>query len=245
MRGDRAAKKDLRAFARVLPEGEGPNGWRAPAGYLQRYFFSRVAVAPTGFEICGGVAVATHGEAEPMDKTSKRKPASKARHDGLFSISAASDLLNRSRRTITRALIGVRPDMIKSGLKLWRLARIITAVNENTAAPLLTKSGGGALAAETEAAFERYHAAEAEMRALPTIAARRAAAPELALMAKEALELMHDRDVACDLHPEHVELKNQAVTLLIVKGLEAVCEWTHSQAWDCFNADDGEDSEAA
>jgi hypothetical protein len=56
---------------------------------------------------------------------------------------------------------------------------------------------------------------------------------------------MHDRDVACDLHPEHVELKNQAVMLLVVRGLEALCEWTYSQAWDSFNADDGEDSEAA
>jgi len=135
--------------------------------------------------------------------------------------------------------------MIKSGLKLWRLARIITAINQNTAAPLLTKSGGGALAAETEAAFDRYHAGEAAMRALPTLAARREAAHELALVAKEALELMHDRDVACDLHPEHVELKNQAVMLLVVKGLESSCEWSHSQAWGCFNGPDTEDEEAA
>jgi triphosphoribosyl-dephospho-CoA synthetase len=102
-----------------------------------------------------------------------------------------------------------------------------------------------ALAAETEAAFERHHAGEATMRALPTLAARREAAREFALVAKEALELMHDRDVACDLHPEHVKLKNQAVMLLVVRGLEALCELTYSQAWDSFNADDGEDSEAA
>jgi len=114
------------------------------------------------------------------------------------------------------------------------------------------KNGGGngsvamtTIADQTEGAFERYHAAEAAMRALPTLAARRKAAHELVLIAREALRLMHARDVDCDLHPEHVELKNQAIALLVVRGLEGPCGWSHSQAWDCFNADDGEDSEAA
>jgi hypothetical protein len=173
--------------------------------------------------------------------------------ENLFSISAASEILRRSRRTIAHALQGVRPSAIKSGLKLWTMQTIIDAVNNNTQAPILTKhrDGNGSVvvmtgvAAETEAAFERYHAAEAAMCALPTLAARRGAAHELVLIAKEALELMHDRDVEADLHPEHLELKNQAVTLLVIRGLESACEWPHSQAWDCFNGPDVEDGEAA
>jgi hypothetical protein len=173
--------------------------------------------------------------------------------EDLFSISAAADALDRTRRTVTRALEGVKPDKVQSGLKLWRMKRIIEAVNSNTQAPIMTRHRTGnngevtvlrGVAAETEEAFERYHAAEDAMRALPTLAARRKAAAEVALLAKEALSLMHDRDVEADLHPEHVELKNQAVTLLIVKGLEGPCEWSHSEAWDAFNGPDAEDEAA-
>ena len=62
---------------------------------------------------------------------------SKRGSDGtLFSISGASEVLSRSRRTITRALKNIRPDEIRSGLALWDLKTIISAIDRNTAAPI-------------------------------------------------------------------------------------------------------------
>jgi hypothetical protein len=184
-----------------------------------------------------------------MAKSAKVKRGS---DENLFSISGASTALNRSRRTIAKALEGVKPDAVRSGLALWKMQRIISAIDSRTMAPITRqhRSGDGSIvvlrgvAAECEQAFERYKEAEEAMAALPTLAAKRKAAHEVAELAKEALALMHDRDTECGLHPEHVDLKNQAVLLLVIRGLESVCEWSHSQAWACYNGPDVDDEAA-
>jgi hypothetical protein len=63
--------------------------------------------------------------------------------ENLFSISGASEALGRSRRTITRALNGVKPDAVRSGLALWRMQVIIENVNEKTQAPILPTGTAG------------------------------------------------------------------------------------------------------
>ena len=155
--------------------------------------------------------------------------------EDLFSISGGSEALSSARRTIAKALAGVKPDAVRNGLKLWRMRTIIENVNRRTEAPILTTAttSGSVLtgvAADTERAFRRYDAAYDAMCALPSLAARRAAAHQLEPLLREALSLMHDRDVECDLHPEHIELKNDRVRQLMTLGLEGPCEWSHSQA---------------
>jgi phage terminase Nu1 subunit (DNA packaging protein) len=74
------------------------------------------------------------------------KPKPKRGSDeNLFSISGASDALQRSRRTITKAMKGIKPDAIRSGLSLWRMATFIEMVNTRTQAPLtVTDAPAGA-----------------------------------------------------------------------------------------------------
>jgi hypothetical protein len=171
--------------------------------------------------------------------------------ENLFSISGASEALNRSRRTITRAMANIPADKIESGLKLWTMAKIVAAVNANTQAPILTTARNGSevltgLAAETHIAFEAYHAAEDRLTKLPTVEERRAAAPEVAALARAGLDLMRQRDTDSNLHPEHVNLRNDTLRLLVVRGLESLCEWTHVEAWACVDPClDDEDEEAA
>jgi hypothetical protein len=170
--------------------------------------------------------------------------------ENLFSISGASEILSRSRRTITRALAGVPADAVQHGLKLWRMQRIVEAVNKNTQAPILTAAqhGGGVLtgvAAEAHLAFERYDAAYDAMSKLVTIEERRAAAHEVAALARESLNLMRERDIGCGLHEEHVDLRGDRVRLLMVRGLEDCCGWTSLQAWACLDPPDEEDGKAA
>jgi hypothetical protein len=78
----------------------------------------------------------------------------------LFSISGAAEALGRTRRTITHALQGTKPDAIRSGLKLWSMKRIIAAVNANTQAPILTSVSNGGL----QAMFDQLMTADDQMR---------------------------------------------------------------------------------
>jgi hypothetical protein len=170
-----------------------------------------------------------------------------------FSINRLSVMLDVDRQTMVRALKDTPADAGTERKPLYRVSTAVTALDQHRGKPDRRRKPGngrtevlsGTAAAEAAVAFERYDVAYDAMTKLPTLQARRDAAYKLQPLAKQMLELMHSRDVECDLHPEHVELKNQAVTLLLVKGLESPCEWSHSQAWGCFNADDGEDTEAA
>jgi hypothetical protein len=170
--------------------------------------------------------------------------------ENLFSINGAALAISRSRRTIAKALDGVPPDAIRHGLPVWRMQTIIDNVNKRTQATLFTKvvqQGSEVLtgvAAQCALAFQDYHAAEDAMAALPSLAERRAAAPQVAALGREALVLMGLRDTDCGLHEEHVELRGDRLRLLMVRGLESYCEWTSVEAWACIDPGD-EESEAA
>jgi hypothetical protein len=158
--------------------------------------------------------------------------------ENLFSVSGASEALGRARRTITRALSGIKPDAVRHGLSLWKMQTVIRAVNERTEAPLLTTARNPGLtgsAAATEQAFQRYDAAYDAMVKLKTVAARRGAAHKTEPLAREALELMRERDTQNGLHPEHIELKSAKVLQLMTLGLQEPCSWSSSQAWACYN----------
>jgi hypothetical protein len=171
-----------------------------------------------------------------------------ASSENLFSISAASEALNRSRRTIAKGAgeceAGGDPERVEA-LENGRHHRGSEHTHRSAADhPIYNGGALTGLAAETALAFEKYDQAFDEMVELPSVSERRAATYRLAALAEEAFA-EHDRDVDGGLHPEHVELKGQRVCQLLVLGLEGPCGWTSSQAWEWFNADDGKDSEAA
>jgi hypothetical protein len=173
----------------------------------------------------------------------------RASSEDLFSISGASDALGRSRRTVAKALAGVKPAVKRSGLKLWRMKTIISAINNNTEAPLITRVTGEGkvltgIAAECAIKFEEWDAAYEVMKALPTLAARRAAAHKMRPLFEECLETMRERDTSFNLDPEHVELRNNQVRLLMMRCFEEACKWT---SLECLIAMEGgeEDEDAA
>jgi phage terminase Nu1 subunit (DNA packaging protein) len=55
-----------------------------------------------------------------------------------FSITGASDILNRATRTISKALqrSGAKPSVVDHGVKKWRLAVIIDALDKHSEAPI-------------------------------------------------------------------------------------------------------------
>src|ERR1035437_4823434 len=56
--------------------------------------------------------------------------------DALYSISGAAKKLERDRRTIEKAVDGLKPDAVSGGVKKWRLSRIVAGVDANTFVPV-------------------------------------------------------------------------------------------------------------
>ena len=147
----------------------------------------------------------------------------------LFSISAASDALSRSRRTVTRALRGIRPEVVQSGLAKWSMKTIISAIDRNTAAPInhphSMSTEVGELDIECKAAFVLFDAAFDAMLAAKPLAKRRALAPKIGPLLRDALGLMQERDLADGLHEEHAALRTERIYSLTLHTLERECDW--------------------
>jgi hypothetical protein len=150
-----------------------------------------------------------------------------------LSVNAASEMLERTRRTIKRALRHVPPDSHERGQPRWRLPKIIEAL-ESSGAPM-TQPGhvgtGDQLADQCTAAFAQFDAAFEKMESLPTLAARRAAAIKLYPMIQETIRKMKARDTAYNLHPEHVDLLGDRIFLLMMVGFCTPCSWSKDQVW--------------
>jgi hypothetical protein len=152
-----------------------------------------------------------------------------------LSVNAASELLERARRTVSRALRGVPPDSHERGQPRWRLPTIIKAL-QSSGAPMIQPrpaSGGDddRLERECVAAFAKFDAAVAVMAKLSTLAQRRACAIELGELANDCIVKMRARDEATDLHPQHVNLRGQEVLRLMMWGLCGPCQWTKEEVW--------------
>lgn len=172
--------------------------------------------------------------------------ARSAKSENLFSISGASEALGRTRRTITHALQGVKPDAIRSGLKLWSLKRIIAAVNENTRAPILASTTDSGL----QAMFDQLNAADTEMRAISSLEARRAFAKKILLPLLHEVDLAMRRDGRANSELETLtDLRcDQHLRVFLVAGLgpdaTGGCDWSPSECWNAYHASyDGDESE--
>lgn len=158
--------------------------------------------------------------------------------ENLFSISGASEALGRSRRTITRALQGVAADTTRHGLKLWKMARIVEAVNTRTAVPILAAVEND----ELRHLFTELDAADTAMCRIESVEGRRAYAREALLpLLREVDEAMRAdgrafgepemvTDLRCDAHLQ--------VFLVSGLGRDATggCDWTPAEAWGAYNA---------
>jgi hypothetical protein len=173
-------------------------------------------------------------------KVVQMAPTSKTNFDH-FSISGASEVLQRSRRTITRALRGVKPDSIdKGGIAKWALRTIVDCVNRKTQAPILNANSRGdqsELVAEADEAFKEFDVAMDNLTKLKTVEERRAAGRK---MGKENLlatvcSTMLERDLADGLDDEHAHLRSQNVYMLCMQGFKLHCQWTGLEAWPIFN----------
>jgi hypothetical protein len=158
----------------------------------------------------------------------------------LFSMNAAAEILERDRRTITRALRNVVPDGKQRGADRWRLKTIIDALERLQPT---TPSGHGA-DREGDRLIAAFNAKLAALDDLPQLEARRAHARAFVPAALGEIE-RHLRDKAernGDPGVANIIVDNMLV--LLSKGLLAPCQWNSDEAWRCVLGPDPEDEAA-
>lgn len=150
-----------------------------------------------------------------------------------LSVNAASELLERTRRTIKRALRHVAPDSHERGQPRWRLPIIIEAL-ETSGAPMTQPrhvDSVGQLAQQCDALFTQCDTGFGKLKALPTLPARREAAIKLYPAIDQMIRAMRARDMADGLHEDFVYLRADRVFNLMLLGFEGPCEWTRDEVW--------------
>jgi hypothetical protein len=151
----------------------------------------------------------------------------------MFSINAASLLLERDRRTVTKAMFGVPPDGKEKKQSRWKMSTIVDALERHNRA---NDSGNSGDAYANPPEYAAYDAAFAALEALPTLPARRKAAIKImpVLHAMIAALTAHGREVGQ--HPEHIQLRGDAVYRISMLGFQSPCAWSHDEVWKNLNS---------
>jgi hypothetical protein len=152
----------------------------------------------------------------------------------LFSINAAAEILERDRRTITRALRHVKSDGKERGADRWRLKTIIDALERLQP----TAAAGHGADYEGDRLVAAFNAKLATLDDLPALEDRRAAAHAFVPAAMAEIE-RHLRDRAQSDDMAHIVIDN--MLHLLSKGLLRPCSWNSDEAWCCVLGPDPQD----
>jgi hypothetical protein len=151
----------------------------------------------------------------------------------LFSINSASEILERDRRTLVKALRRVPPDGKERGADRWRLRSIIDALAKKQPAP--EAAPPGQIDPELAELYMRFDESEAAMKKLKTLDARRKASRTMApLLAQiDAQARRSGLDNGGD--PELVELRCDRLFQIYLRGFERCNGWNHEEAWQAMD----------
>ena len=150
----------------------------------------------------------------------------------MFSINAASLLLEKDRRTVTKAMLGVAPDEKVNGQPRWKLRKIVDALAAHERA--VAGSGNTGANPPEYAAFDRAYD---QMVALPTLAKRRAAALKFMPLLNAMIEALRARGRDAGEDPDVTGMRGDRVYQLALAGFQEPCGWSHDQVWDNVNID--------
>lgn len=151
-----------------------------------------------------------------------------------ISVNRAAEMLERTRRTVKRALRDVPPDGFERGQPRWRLANIVKALERRTNKTSYAYQGDGeddVLEQEHASAFAKFEKAFDAMKKLPTLERRRARSVELGNLVDDCIAKMKARDEFTNLHPDHIALRGQEVYRIMMWGFCSPCEWNKSEVW--------------
>lgn len=145
-----------------------------------------------------------------------------------FSINALSHILDRDRRTVTRALRNVSPSGFEGKGKrrapVWTMPIAIAALDA-LEPKQDTSAGDATFERELDKAERAFDQAVAALVKLPTLAARRARAPACAVFADTYAAALKRRGTAQGLHAQHTELVCEQSRRLMLQALAEPCQW--------------------
>jgi hypothetical protein len=147
-----------------------------------------------------------------------------------YSANSLAEHFEVDRRTMVRCLRSQPPDAeVTAGRPTWKISTVAKALEAHRRK---MDGGGDGIDPTLARLYQRFDAADAAMRALPELEARRAAARFLApLIAKiDAAMRAHGRAVGVD--PELIDLRAGRVFLLTMRGFEGPCAWSLDECWE-------------
>jgi hypothetical protein len=151
----------------------------------------------------------------------------------MFSINGASEILERDRRTVGKALRHTPPDGKERGVARYRLKTIIDALSKMQLAPV--SAPADQIDPQLARLYAEFDERDAAMRKLQTLDARRKAAVAMAPLIAEMDTLMREVGIANGQDPELVDLRSDKLFMLYLRGFEAPCAWSMSEVWDAVN----------
>ena len=169
-----------------------------------------------------------------------------------FSVNAAAEMLERTRRTIKRALRNTPPDSTERGQPRWRLPKIIEAL-ESSGAPMTKPRGNSGnffadLADDLEndrhtlPLFDDFNKAYAKIVAERSVKKRRAMAISLAPMFYATFMSYRAHCIASG---EFIDGGERAQCMLshLLDGFEKLCRWTNDEAWKLIRSQEKDDED--
>jgi hypothetical protein len=145
-----------------------------------------------------------------------------------YSINAVSLMLENDRRTVTKAMLGVPPDEKVNGQPRWRLRKIVDALAQHER----SAASAGGNTGNTPAQYAAFDRAYDQMKALPTLAKRRAAAVKLVPVIADMIEALRAHGLASGENPDVTGMRGDRVYQLALAGFQGPCSWTHDQTWE-------------
>jgi hypothetical protein len=155
----------------------------------------------------------------------------------LFSAFAASELLEKDRQTIVRALRNTKPDGQERGQPRWKMSTIVTAMERHNRA----NGGDNGTTGANPPEFAVFDLAFDKLEALPTLAARRKRAVQLVPLIDDMITALRTRGREAGEGWEVTGIRGDRVYQLTLAGFQGPCQWSHDQVWTNLNVDDGAD----
>jgi hypothetical protein len=158
-----------------------------------------------------------------------------------FALNRLAESFEVDRSTMVRAMRHVPPDLVKPGNRpTWKTSTAARALEAHR-----RKSSGTATTTSTnpqlEALSDKFYAAEAAMKKLKTLPARRAAAVGMAPLIAQFSNVMRQVGLASGKEPEYADLLADKCFMLMLRSFETPCSWSQDETWDAISrAIDGE-----
>jgi hypothetical protein len=150
----------------------------------------------------------------------------------LFSINAAGEVLERDRRTITKALRHTPPDGTENSQPRWRLKTILDALAALQPAPApLANANSDGIDPVLAKSFATFDAAYDRMVALPALEKRREAAKALAPQIASIDRMLRAHGRAVGAGDELADFRADKLFALSMRGFERPCSWNSSECW--------------